>query len=303
MNSERAKTLLAFTAIYLVWGSTYYGVSIALKSFQPFLLSALRFFIGGIALAIFCMMRRETLPSTKEIFRFSFWGVVIFGGGVISIVWAQQHLTSSLTAIVITTPFWFIILDRSQWRINFTNAWIIAGLLTGLVGVIILVTQKSTAHFEDLSVGQTTSILVIIAGGFLWVIGSLQLKTVQGNVSVYVRTTIHLLAAGLFALVVAAASDELNDFNVNNVRADSVTAVVLLALISTTMTFIAFVWLIKSWPVAIVSTYAYVNPMVAVLLGVFLGRETINMPQVVAMVVILTGVLLTNIPKYRVGKG
>jgi drug/metabolite transporter (DMT)-like permease len=298
MNNSREKTILAFAAVYLVWGSTFLGVSIALKSFPPFLLSAMRFLIGGLALASFCYIRKEKLPSYREILSFAFWGIIIFGGGVIAVVWAQQYLPSSLASIIITTPFWFIVLDKSQWHVNFRSPWIMSGLTAGLIGVILLVSQKPTASFGAVSLEHSRAILVMVCGSVLWVIGSLRLRSFQTETSVFTKTAIHLLAAGVFAISVSFISGEFSALQLHQIRTDSVVAVLFLSILSTTATFMAFIWLVRTQPVSIVSTYSYVNPMVAVLLGVLVGGETMNTLQVMAMVVILSGVLFVNMPKY-----
>lgn len=297
--NQSIKTIIAFTAIYLVWGSTFLGVSIALQSFPPFLLSALRFLTGGLLLACWCRYRKEPIPSSKELVNFSVWGIVLFGGGVIAVVWAQQYLPSSLAAIIITTPFWFVVLDRSQWHQNFKSGWIISGLLAGMAGVILLLSQRSSANFEAISLIQVKAILVIIGGSFLWALGSLQLRNAQGSASVYTKTSVHLLAAAIFAFLISFANREFQTFQPGNIRTDAVVALVFLSVVSTTATFLAFIWLIRRKPVAVVGTYSYVNPVVAVLLGVLLKGESVNRLQLIAMLIILSGILFINIPKYK----
>jgi len=175
-SSDRIKVFLAFAAIYLIWGSTFYGVLIALKSFSPFLLSTLRFLIAGVALLIYCIIRKEQWPSLADIKRNMICGLVIFIGGIVAVVWAQQYLSSSLASIIITTPFWFVVLDKRQWSFYFSSKWIIAGLVTGLLGVILLVGfRNGRAAIGDEKM-QLLSILIIIVGSFLWVSGSLYLK-------------------------------------------------------------------------------------------------------------------------------
>lgn len=299
MLSERVKITLAFTAVYVVWGSTFFGVSLALQSFPPFLLCGLRFLIGGLTLLVYCYARNEGMPAKKEIVYLALWGIVLFGGGVVAVVWAQQYLPSSLASVIITTPFWFALLDKSQRQNNLRNGWILAGLLAGLTGVILLLTQRQSAKFAPLSVAQTRAVLVIIAGSSLWVTGSLRLRTTHYKTSVSAKTTVHLLAASAFAFLMSIGSNEYASVQTKELRTDAVIALLFLSLVSTTATFLAFIWLIKKKPVTVVSTYAYVNPLVAVLLGVFIGKESVTGLQVMAMFTILTGVLFVNIPNYK----
>src|SRR5690349_5690453 len=110
------KVILAFAAIYIIWGSTFYGVHLALKSFPPFLLSSLRFLLAGSVLLLFCIITKEKMPSAADIRKNAVCGLVLFIGGVVSAVWSQQYISSSLASTIITTPFWFVLLDKKQWN-------------------------------------------------------------------------------------------------------------------------------------------------------------------------------------------
>ena len=292
------KILLAFAAIYLIWGSTFYAVHIALKDFSPFLLSALRFLIAGILLFIYCIIRKEQLPAAMDVRKNAICGVVIFIGGVVSVVWAQQYISSSLASIIITTPFWFVLLDKRQWGYYFSSKWIIAGLITGLVGVILLIGFKKGTAGSDNEYMQVLSIAVMIMGSFLWVAGSLYLKYKPSPNSSYVNACTQLLSAGVFCLCISLYRHEPQQLSVNNIQTSGIWATVYLGIVSTMITFMAYIYLIKVRPPAIVSTYSYVNPLVAVLLGCSLGGEKVTTLQIVALFIILCGVLFVNIPKY-----
>ena len=298
-KSINLKIILAFTAIYLVWGSTFYSVSIALKSFPVFLLSTLRLLVAGIILLAVCAIKNEQRPTLDDIIRNSACGLLMFIGGIVSVVWAQQYISSSLASIIITTPFWFIILDRRQWGFYFSSKWILAGLVTGLIGVVLLLGFKQGRSGATDAGMQAISILIMIAGSAMWVIGALYLKYNPTKTSIYVSTSIQLLAAGILCLVISTIRSEPQTIILNEIRIDSIIALGYLAIVSSLITFMAFVWLIKIKPPAIVSTYSYVNPVVAVLLGWGLGNEHITPLQLVALVIILSGVLFVNIPKYK----
>lgn len=299
-EAPKLKVILAFAAVYLVWGSTFYGVLVALKSFPPFLLSALRLLIAGTALLIYCVVTKERMPSQPVILTNMVCGLVIFVGGIVAVVWAQQYISSSLASIIITTPFWFVVLDKRQWDFYFSNGWIIGGLISGLVGVVLLLGFRNNAPGTIDDAMQIFSILVMIAGSFMWVSGSLYLKYNPSSASVYTSTTIQLLTAGVFCLVLTSLSGEVQTFSPSAVRADSVVAILYLSIVSSLLTFMAFVWLIKVRPPAIVSTYSYVNPLVAVLLGWAFADERISLVQIFSLILILCGVFFVNIPKYKI---
>ena len=294
---ETVKVLLAFAAIYIVWGSTYYGVSIALKSFPPFLLAALRLLFAGSVLLIVWIVRRESLPSIKDLVKHAACGVTMFIGGMVAVVWAQQYVSSSLASVIITTPFWFVLLDRKQWKFYFSSKWILTGLITGLIGVVLLLgTRERVSHHGDM---QTISIVVMIVGSGMWALGSLFLKYHATDTSTFVSSSIQLLAAGFVCLGVSALSNEFTTFKWNELGLDSVIALSYLSIVSSLITFMAFVWLIKIRPPAVVSTYAYVNPIVGVLIGWGLGNEHVTSIQLAALAITLCGVFFVNIPKYQ----
>ena len=118
---HQIKVIFAFGAIYIIWGSSFYANLLALKSFPPFLLSTLRFLIGGVAILMVCFIRKEPFPTLYEIKRNMIYGIVIFIGAVVTVAWAQQFVSSSLASIIITTPFWFVVLDRREWGFYFSN--------------------------------------------------------------------------------------------------------------------------------------------------------------------------------------
>ncbi len=293
------KIILAFAAIYIIWGSTFYAVHVALQSFPPFLLSSLRFLIAGLVLLVYCVIKREPLPVKKDIQKNALCGLALFIGGVVTVVWAQQFISSSLASIIITTPFWFVVLDKKQWPYYFSNKWIIAGLITGLIGVILLLGFKKGRAGNSDDYMQLVAILCMIGGSFLWVSGSLYLKYNPSKTSAYVNTSIQLLSAGIFCLFISLFRNEPQHLVISAVHIDAAIALGYLSIISTLITFMAFVWLIKVRPPALVSTYSYVNPVVAVLLGWGFAGETISLLQIIALLIILGGVLLVNIPRYK----
>lgn len=297
--SHRTKIIIAFFVVYIIWGTTFFGVHLSLKSFPPFLLSALRLLLAGGALAIFCVIRKESFPSRDEVVRHLLCGLVLFVGGIVAVVWAQQFISSSLASIIITTPFWFVILDRRQWKFYFSSRWIPAGLLIGLSGVILLMAFKTGRTGVGSEMMQMTAILVIVVGSLMWAATSLYLKYKTSTTSVYVSTTIQLLSAGAVTLLISYLTGELATFSLAHVRLDSALALLYLSLASSLLGFLCFMWLIKVQPPAIVSTYSYVNPLVATVLGWALANEHISSLQLLALGLILTGVFFVNVPKYQ----
>lgn len=298
-SAYKLKLVLAFFAVYFVWGSTFSMVAIALKAFPPLILTTFRFLIGGLALAIYCIYKKERLPDATDIKKYALTGIIIFMGGVAAVVWAQQYISSSLASIIITTPFWFIVLDKPGWKTNFSSPYILGGIILGLLGVIILISNKQQlAGTSTNAHSSLPAILMMIGGSFLWASGSLYLKYKPGSASVFVKTCIQLLSAAALCLLICIATGSFSEVRWSEVPLSATLALLYLAIASTTITFIAFVWLMEHQSPAVVSTYSYINPLVAVLMGSVLLNERIVGLQVAAMIIILTGVMLINMPKY-----
>jgi drug/metabolite transporter (DMT)-like permease len=217
-------------------------------------------------------------------------GVIIFVGGIVAVVWAQQFIPSSFASAIITTPFWFVLLDRRQWKYYFNNKFILLGLIMGFAGVVLLMAFKPGRAGSDSELMQTLSVLLIVMGSFFWASGSLYLRYNPSPVSVYTSTAIQMLSAGCVALLISAVTGEPGSFDIAAVRLDSLMALVYLGLVSSMMGFLCFMWLIKVQPPAVVSTYAYVNPLVATLLGWALANEQISGTQLLALGLILSGI-------------
>lgn len=297
--NDKLKLIIAFSLIYFVWGSTFLFNAIALKTFSPFVMSTLRFLIGGVALLIYCIYRREPMPSWGDLTKYIITGFIIFLGGVVGVVWAQQFISSSLTSIIITTPFWFVLLDKRHWKANFSNPYTVSGLVLGFSGVILLLTNKQNYAVGSINDNTLISIGLIILGSFCWVSGSLYLKYNPGNTSVYVKSAVQLLACAVLCFVVCLFTHEFDHISLETTHLSGILAVFYLAIASTTLGLLAFIWLLERKPASVVSTYSYVNPIVAVLLGSILLNEKINFWQIVAMFVTLCGVLCVNIPQYN----
>jgi|SRR6266487_694571 len=177
-GQNKWKIILAFAAIYIIWGSTYLALLIGVQSMPPFILSALRFTLAGILLYAYCLWKREARPDFPSLQKNALCGILMLFGGTGSVAWAEQYLPSSLAAIIVTTmPFWFVLLDKKQWSFYFSNKIIIAGLLIGFIGVGILVGFDKSPHpFGGNSSMKIYGAVAILAGSISWTVGSLYSK-------------------------------------------------------------------------------------------------------------------------------
>jgi drug/metabolite transporter (DMT)-like permease len=291
--------IAAFAALYIIWGSTYLAIFLAIKSIPPFLMAGGRFLIAGLVLYSWCRLQGEATPDIKSIGNISLSGVLLLFVGNSGLVWVEQYLPTGFSAIIIATvPLWFVILDKRQWKFHFANKQIIIGLLIGFAGILSLFAGKSNINFHDNKM--LISFFVLIFGSISWATGSLYSKYKKSNGSTGMKAAIQMMAAGLLSLVVGIGSGELQVFAWSNISTQSILAVLYLITFGSLVGYMSFVWLMSVRPPSLVGTYAYVNPVVAVFLGWLFANEQITWHQVLALVIILTGVIIVNLSKEKI---
>ena len=301
MSANRWKTFSAFGAVYIIWGSTYLGILIGIKTIPPLLMTSLRFLLAGLVLLIWRLIQNEKIPSINSIAKNSLVGILTLVGGVGSVGWAEQYIPSSVAAIIVTAiPFWFVLFDRKQWSFYFNNKIILTGLLFGFAGVAILVALSHPDHLDQSSqYRKIIGSIVILCGGIAWTTGSLYSKYNVLGRSILMDAAIQFLSAGIICLGISGLLGEWRGFALNKVSLESWMALFYLFTMGSLVAYLAYLWLIKNRPAAQVSSYVYVNPVIAVLLGTLIANETISWTQILSLGIILIGVVMVNLPKYR----
>lgn len=302
-NSKQAPAwlvLLAFLAIYIVWGTTYLAIVYGLKGFPPFLLSAIRYLIAGTLLAGWCRIRGQKMPSKAVIKVCVISGLLMLIGGTGFVTWAEQYVGSGEAAIIIASePFCFLLLDKERWHQYFTNRYIIAGLVIGFIGVVLFFKFGSSQPGIASNL-QWLGYAVIILSSLLWVAGSLYAESkLEHGTSNILTSCIQLLAGGIGSGLISGLTGELQTFSFKAVPLIAWGGLFYLVFMGSLVAYMAFTWLITVRPPALVSTHTYVNPLVAVLMGWVFLNEQLSQMQVLAMFIILAGVLLTNFPSYK----
>ena len=300
-NASPLMVILAFGTVYIVWGSTYFFIQKAVQGFPPFLLGAIRFLIAGILMLAWGALRNERLVIKENLKHAALGGVLMLFIGNGAVIWVEQFMPSAVVAILISSsPIWFVLLDKPKWRENLTSKGILSGLLIGLIRVVLLFGEKISQAFSD---GSATLELggmgLLVIGTMAWAGGSLYSKYKSATGSAIVNTAWQMLFAGIAFLPGSFLRGELNGMEWNNIPTDAWLSLLYLIFFGSIAGFSAYVWLLQVRSATQVSTYAYVNPVVAVLLGVLLANEKISLLQVGGLVIILVSVLIINMAKSR----
>ena len=284
------QTLLAFATIYLVWGSTFLAIRIGVQEVPPFLLAAVRFLLAGGAMVLWMLARGAAAPTARE-WRSSFLlGLPIFLLNYGLVFWAETRIPSGVTAVMQATIPAFLALaemlllgtQRLSWRLG-------AGLAIGLAGVAVLTSDSlglGGAAVDRISAG------ALLVAASSWSVGSVLTRKLPLPESKPMRSGAQMLAGGVWLAVAAVALGETRGFDPRTVSSGAWLALLYLVVAGSIAAFSAYIWLLHHDSPTRVGTYAYVNPVVAVLLGYFVAAEPLGPRTVAGMTCVLLSVLL-----------
>ena len=295
--------LLAFAAIYIIWGTTYLAVRIGIQTIPPFMMGAMRYLVAATAFLVFCLFKKEVI-FTKAVYKNLLLGAVMQTGGQAIIFWAEQYISSGFAAILVATePIWFILLDKPQWRYYFHNKFIIGGVAAGFAGILLLFKNLLSVHASQAGSGlELVASLATIAACLIWTGGSLYFKHHRPAGSVYSSLGWQLAGGAISCLLVCSMRHEWHAVTWSAITFHSWMAVLYLAVAGSIIAFAAYNWLLTKKPAAVVGTYAYINPVIAVIIGSMLMRESITANQIMGMIVILFSAVLINKGNGKVGE-
>ncbi|BAV07420.1 Permease of the drug/metabolite transporter (DMT) superfamily [Filimonas lacunae] len=302
-NEKQATTaavVLAFATVYIVWGSTYFFIQRALVGFSPVMLGAFRFTTAGLLMMLWCVLRKESLFNRQQIKYAVITGLLLLFGGTGAVMLVETTLPSSLVGVIITSEVvWLVLFDKAKWKENFANKGTIPGLLLGLTGVYFLFAERiQQGSLSGSGWAQVGMYAILIGGTMSWAAGSVFSKYKAFGSST-VNSAWQMLAAGVAFFITGAVNGNLQSFQVQSVPVNAWLSLLYLVLAGSLGAFSAYVWLLKVRPITQVSTHLYVNPVVAVLLGVLFADEHMSGLQVGGLTFILVSVLLINLTQYR----
>ncbi len=293
---------IAFANIYILWGLTFIAISFGLNGFPPFILSGFRFITAGLLLFGYLRARGERANSFVNWRKNAITGILILTGGTGLVGWGEQFVSASEAAIAIATgPFWFIAIDRKNWKKYFTDTWIPIGLLLGFTGLILFLSASvspDSVHSNTVASDRIIAFVVLALSSIAWVLGSLYSKNNPSSHSTFMNISQQLISAGVVALLIALFKNEWSKFSLSAIPQSAWTGLIYLIFFGSILAYLSYIWLLSVKPAALVSTHTYINPIVTVLAGIFAGNEMINGQQLIGLFVILTGVLLTNATRY-----
>ena len=285
---SRVKVLAAFAIVYVIWGSTYLAISFGVQTLPPFLFAAVRFLLAGAILYVFARLRGAPRP-TRIHWRSALviGGLLLLGGNGL-LVFAERTVPSGIAALIVSTsPIWMTLLDWIRPGGARPRFPVIVGLAIGFAGVALLI-GPNALHGNLPLVGA----LVVVAGSIGWAAGSVYSRYAPFPKEPLLGSGIEMLAGGALLLALSLVTGEAGQVHLRAISMRSTLALVYLILFGSIVAFSAYTWLLRNVALSRVSTYAYVNPMVAVFLGWAFNGETISGQTLIAAAVIVAAVIV-----------
>jgi len=299
-----ASIIFAYAVVYVVWGSTFFFIEKALHSFPPFVLGSIRFVIASMLLMGYCWMKGYKLFNKAAVKQALFVGFLLLFIDMAAIIWSEQYISSGIVSILsAATAIWFIIFDKRKWKENFSSPTIVLGLILGFIGVMMLFAEQIFIAIPEEEKSQNIiAMLVLTFGTIGWTIGSLYSKYSKKpdqeesgeDLNVMVKTAWQMGIAGFAFSTVALVNGEYANFQPAMVAIEDWGAIVYLAIFGSILAFSCYLWLLQIRPATEVSTYAYVNPIVALVLVHFFSDHYVTQLQIIGLAVVLFSVLLMN---------
>jgi drug/metabolite transporter (DMT)-like permease len=289
-HASRAQILAAFASIYLIWGSTYLAIRYAVQTIPPFLMGGIRFLVSGAMLYAWARYRGADRPT-----RIHWRNAVIAGGFLLlggngAVVWAEQFVPSGLTALLVSIlPFWLVIIEWIRPPRTRPHGAVLVGLILGFIGIIVLVGPANLGGHGDM---RPIGALVLILGSLSWAIGSFYSRDAELPKSGLLTTGMEMLGGGALLLIVATLSGELSQFDIHRISRPSAIGLIYLITFGSLIGFTSYIWLLDKVSPARLGTYAYVNPVVAVILGWAIAGERLSPRTVIAAAIVICAVAL-----------
>jgi drug/metabolite transporter (DMT)-like permease len=293
LTEHRSRAYIAWVVVCIVWGTTYLAIRICLETIPPFLMGGIRYVVAGGVLAAALAVRGEPLPRPTAWPSLAILGFFLIGTGNGGVVWAEQTVTSGLTAVLVaTSPFWMVGIDAIvPPRVPLTGRRIV-GLLVGFIGIVMLV-------WPEIQLGGGRGFLVGVMSAQIacvgWAIGSAYSRRrghgAAKDENVIATAAFEMLFGGVCLLIAALVTREMSHLTFTPRTAGSLVYLIVIGAIAG---FAAYAYALKHLPMATVSLYAYVNPVIAVILGTVILKEPFNVRMAIAAGVVLAGVVLVR---------
>jgi drug/metabolite transporter (DMT)-like permease len=289
---NRLALIVNLGLVYIIWGSTYFAIKIAVQTMPPLLMAGVRFLIAGSALYITMRMLKVPRPTLRQWTQAGFVGVLLLGGGNGTVSWVEQQVPSSIAALLVAlVPLWMVSLNWLLPGGSRPSVRTMLGVALGFGGVALLAFRGGASGG-----GLSPMAFLLVISSFVWAAGSLYARKADMPASPLMSTAVEMLVGSVTLLVGGLLAGEGGAVRLGAISWPSIAALGFLVLFGSLVGYSAYTWLLKEASPALVSTYAYVNPVVALFLGVAFGSERLTSVSLIAAAIIIASVVLITLP-------
>jgi drug/metabolite transporter (DMT)-like permease len=289
-KESRFKIISAFIIVYIIWGSTYLAIRYAIATIPPLLMAGMRFFIAGSILFVIARFNNKEKLKLVHFRSAIIIGLLLLLGGNGGVVWAEQWVPSGITALLISTvPVWVAIISWIMPNGENPSLKNIIGVILGFIGLFFLVSPHNLISGGNVNL---KGAIVLILGALAWAAGSVYTKHAEVPKSKLTTVALEMFFGGLSLIIVSYFFGDWNRFHPSLVSKDSLIAFIYLIIFGSLVAFTSYIWLLGAAGPAKATTYAYVNPVVAVILGYFIASEELSLKMIFAAIIIITAVVI-----------
>ncbi len=294
MIKENLKAYLAYISVCIFWGTTYLAIRIGVSHLPPFLFAGLRWFAAGIIFLVFLLLKGKKLPSLKDVFHLAVVALCLIGIGNGLLTFAEQWVPSGVASLFITTiPFWIVGMEALLPTGPKLNFKIVVGLILGLIGVALILGQDWRTLIENSYLKGVIALLFLVV---VWAFGSVYSKYKKVSVDPLLGAAIQMVIAGLAQVIVGLILGEASRFYFDE---KSFLAFTYLLFFGAIVGYTSYIYALTHLPLSFVSTYAYVNPVIALFLGWLILDEKISWLIILAAIIIFSGVAIVKRGAYQ----
>jgi len=288
---DDTKAILAFIAVCIVWGSTYLAIRIGVSEVQPFIFAGIRFTLAGSLMLLYAKIKNLEFPKSKrDVLNITIVGLFLLLGGHGLVVWTEQWVASSIASILVATvPLFIAIIELfvpNGSRLTL-KGWI--GLILGFIGVVFLTFTDSSSAID------VKGAILLLLASLLWAVGSVYQNTFKATGSTVSHIGIEMVVGGISLLIVGLLYGNIN----LDITLKGISALLYLIVFGSFIGYSSYIYILQKWPPSKAGTYAYINPIVAVILGALILNEAINLRIIISTFIILIGVVLVQTSKNK----
>ena len=293
-HPNRLVAVLALLIVYIFWGGTYLGIRLAVRTIPPFLMAGTRFLVAGALVYAYARLRGSERPSGRHWLNAGVVGTLLLVGGNGLLSWAEQMVPSGIAALLVATvPLWMILIGLLERNGRRPSPVALAGVLLGFAGVAVLVLPSNAGADRINPVG----FVVLLAGALFWALGSLRSRAVSLPASPLLSTGMQMIVGGALLVLLGLATGEGQRLHPSQVSLESLLGLAYLITFGSIVAYNAYLWLLKNADPTWVSTYAFVNPIVAVVLGWLIAGERLAPRALLASAIIILAVVIITLAR------